>query len=97
LDGDGLPCNGVVTAAAAFAIMAAQPAAKPHIDALHNQMLAHRIWVWRRGAIEDHLGLAAKTAGAHLAFLNGCKTEAFRTAMPDHQGLRAMFAWARQP
>lgn len=98
LDAEGLPekwRNG--PAAAGFAHMAAEADAPPHIDALHTHMLGHRIWVWKKGAIEAHLGLPSKSTAAHLAFLNDFSTPAFRVGLPDYAGLRAMFDWVRQP
>jgi len=51
----------------AFSMMAA--AMGTQIDVLANQLLGHNIWVWRRGAIEAHLGIAQKNDIARMNFL----------------------------
>lgn len=98
LNSIGLPeGSSTITAAAAFALMAAEPDASEHIDDLHNHMLGQRIWVWKRGAIEAHLGLAAKSSSAHIEFLTKVANTSFRTSLPDYAAVQAMFAWARLP
>ena len=93
---DGLPQQmGQVSAAMAFALLAGEQDARPHIEALHAHFLAHGIWVWKKGTIETHLGLTAKTPAAHLAFLNDYSNEQFRERLPAYGDVQAMMAWLR--
>jgi putative ATP-dependent endonuclease of OLD family len=51
----------------AFELMAA--AMPTQIGSLANQLLSKRVWVWQRGAIEAHLGIALKNDVARMNFL----------------------------
>ena len=96
LDQEGLPQKmGQVSAAMAFALMAGEQDAHAHIEALHAHFLALGIWVWKKGTIETHLGLTAKTPAAHLAFLTGYPNEQFRQGLPAYGDVQAMMAWLR--
>jgi putative ATP-dependent endonuclease of OLD family len=95
LDADGLPMKGPVTAAKAFELLAIENDAIPVIKAIHDQLLTHNIWLWRRGTIESHLGLVSKKPAAHLAFLASYPTPAYRAALPDYVGIQAMLNWLK--
>lgn len=97
LNGDGLPQRmGDVSAAKAFELMAGEKDAQAHIDAIHAHFLQHGIWVWKKGTIESHLGLTAKTPAAHLAFLGSFGDEQFRQGLPGYDDVQGMLAWLRQ-
>ena len=95
LDSDGLPTrhNGV-SSAAAFEILAQQANAIPSIARLHEELKAVGVWIWTKGAIEAHLGLA-KTSAAHRAFMDGLSDQAYRAAIPDYQSVSDAMTWLR--
>lgn len=95
LDPEGLPTkhNGV-SAASAFEMLARQPDAIPCIARLHEELKAVGVWVWTRGAIEAHLGIA-KTSAAHIAFMAGLADGTNRAAIPDYQSVIDAMAWLR--
>ncbi|MNF28513.1 hypothetical protein D3C84_91930 [compost metagenome] len=95
LDADGLPTkhNGV-SAAAAFEILASQADAIPCIARLHEELKAVGVWIWTKGAIEAHLGIA-KTSAAHIAFIAGLADDAYRAAIPDYPSVSDAMAWLR--
>ena len=68
LDTNGLPMKGgTVNPEKAFELMAA---ANPvQCAALHQHLLQHDIWLWSRGAIEAHLGIAKGNVTAAANFL----------------------------
>lgn len=95
LDAEGLPTkhNGV-PAAVAFEMLARQAGAIPCIARLHEELKAVGVWIWTRGAIEAHLGIA-KSSAAHIAFMAGLANDAYRTAIPDYQSVSDAMAWVR--
>ena len=95
LDAEGLPTkhNGV-SAAAAFEILARQANAIPCIARLHEELKAVGVWIWTKGAIESHLGIA-KTSAAHIAFIAGLADEAYKAAIPDFPSVTDAMTWLR--
>jgi putative ATP-dependent endonuclease of OLD family len=97
LDGNGLPTrkgqNGAVSpfsAAEAFELMAvAMPA---EVRQLTQVLLAHNIWIWSRGAIEAHLGIA-KTDAARLSFLTIANQNNNILHASNPQDLQAFAQW----
>lgn len=93
----GMPMRGgAVTPAAAFALMAAEPDATQPIEELHQLLLAQNIWLWKIGAIENHLGLAAKNELEWARFQVRLEAVGFQQACADPQGVADMVAWACQ-
>ncbi|PZX14214.1 putative ATP-dependent endonuclease of OLD family [Palleronia aestuarii] len=95
LDAEGLPMkhNGA-PAAAAFELLAMHHAAMPCIVRLHEELKALGVWMWTKGAIEAHLGIA-KTGAAQRAFMDGLADDDYRAAIPDYQSVRDAMAWLR--
>ena len=87
--------NEICSASDAFALMAMEEDAKPHLDTLHEILKEHNIWFWKLGAIEAHLGLASKSPAEHLNFVTQVKELEFRNQMPDYAGTQAMLSWLR--
>ncbi|BET09383.1 hypothetical protein THI4931_04250 [Pandoraea sputorum] len=96
LDADGLPTsqNGI-SAAAAFEMLAKQADAVPSIARLHDALKAAGIWMWTKGAIEAHLGIA-KNAAAHSAFVSSLASPGYKAAIPDFQFVLDAMDWLRQ-
>lgn len=93
LDQSGLPMKGVVRAAEAYAILAQEVDAAPHIDALHNLLLPQGIWLWKKGSIENHLGLPSKDERAWAHFQTELDRVGLQALCPDPQSVRDMVAW----
>lgn len=61
LESDGLPKKGgTLKAADAWAAFAADPHGRTIAESLHTKLLAHGIWIWKVGTIEDALGSSGK-------------------------------------
>jgi putative ATP-dependent endonuclease of OLD family len=95
LDEAGLPKkhNGN-PATMAYELLAQDADAEPHIDGLFEAMMAHDIWLWKKGAIEVYLNIA-KTDGARMTFINRLPEQAYREALPDYPTVAAAMAWLR--
>lgn len=93
LDQSGLPMRGVVRAAEAYAILAQESDAVPHIDALHNLLLGQGIWLWKKGSIEDHLGLLSKDERSWARFQTELDRVGIQALCPDPQSVHDMVEW----
>ncbi|MEA2083081.1 MAG: AAA family ATPase [Thermodesulfobacteriota bacterium] len=93
---DGFPRKGgEKTPAEAFVILASEPAAEEHIANLHAKLLNHNIWLWKKGAIEEYLGIGGKNERAWAAFKvqlhqNGCEA-----TLNDFEGTRELIEWIK--
>lgn len=81
-------------AIAGFEALGRHADAIPCISRLHDLLIDHGIWVWKRGAIEAHLGIT-KTAAAQMAFIDGLQDDAYIAARPDYPSVAAAMAWLR--
>ncbi|HEI9870275.1 TPA: AAA family ATPase [Morganella morganii] len=95
LDADGLPTrhNGM-PAAAAFERLAQEENAIDCIARLHEELKAMGIWLWTKGAIEAHLGIA-KTNAAHITFMTSLSNEEYKAGLPDYQSVSRAMDWLR--
>lgn len=92
---DGWPARspGTVSAAEAFVILANEPTIQANIDNLHEKLKAHKIWFWKKGAIEQHLGIAGKTEQHWANYVAALKNQTFQTLAPDHVGVTDCITW----
>ncbi|GAA0404654.1 ATP-dependent endonuclease [Cocleimonas flava] len=96
LNGNGLPQkNSTINAAGAFEVLASQAAAIPLIESLHEKMKAQNIWIWKKGAIEAHIGITSKNEIAWAKFKNDVITDGLSQTCNDHQGLLDLVDWLR--
>jgi energy-coupling factor transporter ATP-binding protein EcfA2 len=96
LNGNGLPQkNSTINAAGAFEVLASQAAAIPLIESLHEKMKAQSIWIWKKGAIEAHIGITNKNEIAWAKFKNDVTTNGLSQTCNDHQGLLDLVEWLR--
>ncbi|OYY73498.1 MAG: OLD family endonuclease [Gammaproteobacteria bacterium 28-57-27] len=89
----GLPKNGVVRASEAFALLAAEPDATDPINNIHENFRAQNIWLWKRGAIETHLGINGKNEREWARFQTQLETLGLRSICPDHNAIEEMVNW----
>nr|WP_319491647.1 AAA family ATPase [uncultured Desulfobacter sp.] len=94
---DGFPRKGgEITPAAAFVLLAAEPAAEAHIENLHTKLLEQNIWLWKRGAIEEYLGIEGKNERSWAAYnvqlqANGCEA-----TLNDYDGTKELIDWIKE-
>ncbi|HID8483810.1 TPA: ATP-dependent nuclease [Serratia marcescens] len=94
LDTDGLPKKSrIISAAGAFALMAAQTGAQTHINSLHQKLLQNNIWIWKGGAIEVPLGLAGKKPQHWAAYKTNVKINTFARSCPDPTAIINLVQW----
>jgi hypothetical protein len=94
---NGLPVNrnSSMSAAAAYAVLAAMPEAQEAIVSLHEKLLKKDIWLWTRGAIEDHLGLTAKNENAWATFLKDLQQKNPEDVIRDYDSVMQLCQWIR--
>lgn len=95
LNGNSLPKNGIVTAAEAFEILANEADAQPLIESLHNKMKLENIWLWKRGAIEAHIGTNSKDEQSWAAFKRNVDENGLQQVCPDFDSLQELVEWLR--
>lgn len=93
---DGFPKrHGELSAAKSFELMAKEPDAVEHIEAIRLILRLKGIWVWKFGTIESHLNLDAKTPAAHSSFLNSFREPGFCDNLLGYGDIQEMIAWLR--
>ena len=95
LNPNGLPQRGIVNAAKAFEILANELTALPYIDNLHSKLKQNGIWVWKKGAVEAHIGTASKDELAWSQFKANVQSNGIQATCPDHQSVQDLVAWLR--
>ena len=92
---NGLPVNkhSNISASTAYAMMASTPEAERPIRNIHNKLCEQGIWVWTRGAIEEHLGLNGKNEMVWRNFIERSKSKNFVQTLPDYDGIEALCQW----
>ncbi|HBM3004126.1 TPA: AAA family ATPase [Klebsiella michiganensis] len=94
LDASGLPTkNGVVTAAQAYELMSQKANAAPLILSLANKLLESNIWIWQKGAIENHLGLTEKSESAWAEFKSNAEAQPLSDICTDYDSVEDLVAW----
>lgn len=90
----GLPRRGITRAYEAFALLASDPNATTSIASLHAKLLAQNIWLWKRGAVEAHLGTSSKSESEWARFQADVSTSGIDSVCPDAQSIKDMLAWS---
>ena len=92
---NGLPVNkhSNISASTAYAMMASMPEAERPIRYIHEKLCEQGIWVWTRGAIEEHLGLNGKNEMVWRNFIERSKSKNFLQTLPDYDGITALCQW----
>lgn len=91
---DGWPKKkGKINAEQAFAIFAAQPDAIKHIDALHDKLKSQNIWIWKKGAIEEHLGGVKKDEDGWFEFTDKLISGRPEDVISDYDSIYDCINW----
>ncbi len=95
VEDQGLPCRGSsLTPAQAYELLAADSGAVPHIEALHNKLLAKGIWMWTQGAFEAHLGIPGKNETAWSKYAIRLGSEPLSDVVKDLPGVTSFIQWS---
>ncbi len=93
LASDGYPMKGgSLTSAEAFAKFADYDRALNHIKNLHDKLLPHGIWLWKKGTIEHQLGVTSKDETGWTKFLMELRT-INHAAIADLEGVNDFVDW----
>lgn len=101
LASDGLPKNtkeaGKKKRNEAFCEMAASEQGKNHVKNLHDKLKEKGIWLWKKGAIEAHLGLSGKTTLVWARFVKEIsEANDVSAIIPDFEEVQSLVAWIRE-
>jgi len=95
LGNNGFPCKGIVKPAKAYELLAMEQDAINSIESVHQKLKLKNIWVWRKGAIEAHIGLTAKNERAWATLKNDIEQNGLEQVCPDHQSILDLVEWLR--
>jgi putative ATP-dependent endonuclease of OLD family len=95
LSNDGWPekRNSSMSPSAAFALMATDPDAALNINNLHEKLKLQKVWVWRKGSIEQHLGISGKNESAWAIFCGQLDSATVENTIADHAGVISCMNW----
>jgi putative ATP-dependent endonuclease of OLD family len=95
LDNEGLPTkhHDGSAASAAYEFLAAHNDGVAPVEQVHQHLKGQNIWLWRRGAIEAHIGTANKSKQAHMAFIAAVALPNAVQGLPDPQGIQELCTW----
>ena len=94
LSEDGLPRRGgAMNTRQAFEHLASLVHCESHILRLHEKLLAHNIWLWRKGMVESHLGIESKSVAHWSGFVDRIKRDGCRGSIPDFEEIERLIAW----
>ena len=82
-----------ISASEAYAMIAAMPEARKPLQNIHDKLSKVGIWVWTRGAIEQHLGLEGKNERAWHHFIERVHNEDPHRFLPDYEDIHRLCAW----
>lgn len=94
-EGTGLPKkSNTISASAVYALLAKHEDAVEHINNLHEKLKGHNIWLWTRGAVEDHLGIeGGKNENAWSNFAQAIIDKGVVTSVRDYNSVTMCFDW----
>lgn len=94
LSDDGLPRKGGgLSAADGFAKLSLEPSIQDNIKNIHQKLMSKDIWIWTKGAIEDHLGNEAKNEARLAQFAQKIEQEDPRDLLYDFDSVNEFCAW----
>lgn len=94
---DGFPRKGgTIHPAAAFVILANQPEAEQYIENLHQKMIGNNIWLWKKGAIEEYLGIEGKNERAWASYKVRLHRDGCRATLSEYDGTVEMLNWIQE-
>lgn len=82
-----------ISASEAYVLMAQMPEAKEPLERIHQKLSKFGIWVWTRGAIEQHLGLGGKNERSWHQFIERVRHEDPHKFLPDYADIKRLCDW----
>ncbi|MBI2722633.1 MAG: AAA family ATPase [Bacteroidetes bacterium] len=86
--------GSAMIASEAFSLLAREPAIQSNLISLKAKMQTAGIYIWTKGAIEDHLGGVSKDEVGWANFNSRLETEALNVILPtDHAEINDLVTW----
>lgn len=90
----GLPKKGGgLKASDGFRILALEESISENLKSIHQKLLHKNIWVWTKGAIEEHLGNEAKDEARLAFFIQKLERENPRDLFDDYDSVKSFCDW----
>jgi predicted ATP-dependent endonuclease of OLD family len=91
---DGFPkANERMTASDAFALLATHEDIKENIVRIHNKLRDKNVWLWKKGAFEDHLGIDKRGESAWAECAQNIQQNGCEQAITDYLGIVELLNW----
>jgi len=94
LGNDGFPeGEGDLTSSQAFVVFAKDPEGDKVVSRLHEKLKTENIWLWKLGAIEEHLGLEGKGEKCITEYQAKLRESKPEDAIEDLSGVEDFLEW----
>lgn len=95
LGNDGWPTNreSAISTAEAFSIFANHPEGSVFANNLDIKLRTHNIWVWKKGVIEQHLGIDGKSENVWASYVNRFNDDVPNNVIADFEEVLACVNW----
>lgn len=91
---NGLPCKGSeLTASEAYSLLGSTAEYKTHIDSLYDKMIEKGIWLWRKGAIEEYLGIDGKKEKNWAEYSERLESNDISGVVKDLEEIKGLIKW----
>ncbi|MDD5509761.1 MAG: AAA family ATPase [Dehalococcoidales bacterium] len=91
---DGFPKRSEsMSASDAFALLATLDEARVYISNLHDKLKEQSIWLWKKGTIEDHLGIDKKGESAWADCAQNIQQNGCEQTIADYHGIVDLLNW----
>jgi hypothetical protein len=82
-----------MTASDAFALLATHEDIKENIVRIHNKLRDKNVWLWEKGAFEDHLGIDKRGESAWAECAQNIQQNGCEQAITDYLGIVELLNW----
>lgn len=82
-----------ISASEAYVLMAQMPESRKPLERIHQKLSKFGIWVWTRGAIEQHLGLGGKNERSWHQFIERVRHDDPQRFLPDYNDIKNLCDW----
>lgn len=91
---DGFPQrNEIISASDAIALLATRGEIQEYLTNIHNKLKDKKIWLWKKGAIEDHLGIDKTGEGAWAECAQNIQQHGCNKVIADYSSVENLINW----
>jgi predicted ATP-dependent endonuclease of OLD family len=93
---NGLPCKGgELTVQEAYKELAQYDEVAENIQSLHEKLKQQNIWLWKKGAIEDYLGISGKGERVWAQYINKFEEDIPENIITEYEEIKNLIEWIK--